>query len=92
MVHLFFSHNEEEPIKNQEEKLSELLSLLQSYNLITHDDHFGRSNGLQAILDHLDTMTLTPSLCQWIEHDLIEHLNYYDLTSDLTSTKPSIKL
>lgn len=88
MAVLFFKHNEEEPIQNQEDKLSELFLLLQTYNLIAHDDQENRSEGLQAILDHLNTMSLTPSLRQWIENDLTEHLDDYDLTSELTSTKP----
>jgi len=91
MVHLFFNHNEEEPTKNQEEKLSELLSRLETYNLITHDNEIGRAEGLQAILDHLDTMTLTSSLRQWVEHDLMQHLDYYGITStnDFTNPGPS---
>jgi hypothetical protein len=88
MAVLFFKHNEEEPIQNQEDKLGELFLLLQTYNLIAHDDQENRSEGLQAILDHLNTMSLTPSLRQWIENDLTEHLDDYDLTSELTSAKP----
>ena len=90
MVHLFFDGNKE-PTQNQDEKLTELFSLLQIYNLITHDNQERRSEGLQAILDHLDTMTLTPSLRQWVEHDLIEHLSYYGITptNDFTNSGPS---
>lgn len=89
MVHLFFVKN---PTEDQEEKqLSKLFSLLQDYNLITHDNEEERSEGLQAILDHLENMTLTPSLHQWIEHDLIAHLRYYGITStkDFTNPGPS---
>ena len=91
MVHLFFNHDEAEPTKNQEEKRRELLSRLETYNLITHDNETGRTEGLQSILDHLDTMTLTPSLRQWIQHNLIEHLSYYGITStnDFTNPGPS---
>lgn len=83
MVHLFFKPNEEKPPENQAKKLNELLSRLETYNLIAHDNETGRTEGLQAILDHLDTMKLTPSLREWVEHDLIAHLNYYGLTKNL---------
>lgn len=83
MVHLFFNHNEE--------KLDELHLLLQTYHLIPHDNQERRSKGLQAILDHLETMTLTPSLSQWIKNDLTEHLDYYGipLTKEVTNPGPS---
>lgn len=89
MVHLFFNHNEAEPTTNQEEKLNELLSLLQTYNLIPHDKQAERSEGLQAVLDHLDTMTKTPTLCAWIETDLAEHLNYINYLDYDDITPPS---
>ncbi|NCT57802.1 MAG: hypothetical protein GW760_08870 [Legionella sp.] len=82
---LFYKHNE------QESKLNQLSFLLGKYNLIAHDDYDARSHGLQAIVNHLETMTLTPSLCQWIEHDLTEHLEDYELTSELSSVLTSIK-
>jgi|GEM_PF-1786036 len=90
---LFFRQHdhEAEPIKNQEDKLIKLLSLLQAYNLTTHDNETRRSKNLQAIVDHLETMTLTPSLRRWVENDLIEHLRYYGITStnDFTNPGPS---
>ena len=91
MVHLFFNHDEKEPTKSQEDKLNELLSRLETYNLIAHDNEPGRAEGLHAILDHLDTMTLTPSLTQWVEDDLMQHLSYYGITStnDFTNPGPS---
>jgi len=81
MVHLFFNKNLTEA--QEEQKLKTLLSLLEVYNLITHDNQGRRSEGLQAIVDHLETMVLTPSLKQWVEDDLIQHLDYHGVTSDL---------
>lgn len=83
---LFYKHNE------QESKLNQLSFLLGKYNLIAHDDDSARSKSLQAIVNHLETMTLTPSLREWIKHDLTEHLEDYKLTSELSSVLTSIKL
>ncbi|MDF1683433.1 MAG: hypothetical protein P1U36_02125 [Legionellaceae bacterium] len=85
---LFFKHNEEEFMKNQEDKLNELNLLLQTYNLIAHDNQTGRSEGLQAVLDHLDTMVKTPTLRAWIDNDLAEYLNALNYYDDVTPPGP----
>jgi len=87
MVQLFFDGSEE-PTQNQEDqKLNELQSLLQTYNLIPHDNQASRSESLHDILTHLDNMTSTPTLDQWIQDNLIDHLTYYDIASTKDFTK-----
>ncbi|MDF1827515.1 MAG: hypothetical protein P1U39_04490 [Legionellaceae bacterium] len=88
---LFYKHNDQEANHKQENKLNKLSFLLEKYNLSAHDDDNARSERLQAVVNHLETMTLTPSLCQWIEYDLAEHLKDYELTSELSDVLTSMK-
>jgi hypothetical protein len=88
MVHLFFDGSEEPTQNLEEQKLTQLQSLLQTYNLIPHDNQESRSESLQAILKHLENMTPTPTLDQWIEDNLIDHLTYYEFASTKRFTNP----
>lgn len=90
MVHLFFAKEQKEPNEKSQE-LSKLLLLLEKYNLTAHDNEEERAKGLQAILNHLEAMTLTPTLHQWIQDDLVTHLSHYGIPSsnDFTNPGPS---